>query len=164
MTRIAATVSNPSFATSNGRKIPFLVLGGYTDFVLSSTYVNSHGCITGLANVAPVSNTSAVDLMSSSSLTSSQYSVAKLYEISVATLKDPSLLPEAQRIQGIVANADYTVAKSGVSGTKALLQQLKGYGGLPRKPLPPFKPNETKSLWEHSHIAEIVLLERQLGG
>lgn len=30
------------------------MLGGYTDFVLPSTYVRGHGAITGLANVAPV--------------------------------------------------------------------------------------------------------------
>lgn len=34
---------------------PFLVLGGFADFILSGTYANGHGAIIGLANVAPVS-------------------------------------------------------------------------------------------------------------
>jgi dihydrodipicolinate synthase/N-acetylneuraminate lyase len=58
LTRIAATVSEPSFASVHPRKnkdAPFLVLGGFTDFILPGAYANGHGAITGLANVAPVS-------------------------------------------------------------------------------------------------------------
>ena len=58
LTRITATVSDPSFASSHPRKnahAPFLVLGGFTDFILTSAFVNGHGAITGLANIAPVS-------------------------------------------------------------------------------------------------------------
>lgn len=58
LTRICATVSEPSFAAAHPRKnpnAPFLVLGGFADFILPSTYMNAHGAIIGLANVAPVS-------------------------------------------------------------------------------------------------------------
>lgn len=58
LTRICATVSTPSFASSHPRKnanAPFLVLGGFADFILPSTYANGHGAIIGLGNVAPVS-------------------------------------------------------------------------------------------------------------
>lgn len=34
---------------------PFLVLGGFVDFLLPSSFANAHGAITGLGNVAPVS-------------------------------------------------------------------------------------------------------------
>jgi 4-hydroxy-2-oxoglutarate aldolase len=34
---------------------PFLVLGGFIDFLVPSAYVDAHGAITGLGNVAPVS-------------------------------------------------------------------------------------------------------------
>lgn len=35
---------------------PFLVLGGFADFILPSSYSNAHGAISGLGNVAPVSS------------------------------------------------------------------------------------------------------------
>ena len=57
LTRICATVSDPSFASAHPRRnaaAPFLVLGGFTDFIVASTFANGHGAITGLANVAPV--------------------------------------------------------------------------------------------------------------
>lgn len=60
LTRITATVSAPSFADTHPRKnpdAPFLVLGGFADFILTSAFVDGHGAITGLANVAPVSET-----------------------------------------------------------------------------------------------------------
>ncbi|KAL7281183.1 LOW QUALITY PROTEIN: hypothetical protein ACG7TL_004491 [Trametes sanguinea] len=148
LTRICATVSEPSFASQYPRlnpNAPFLVLGGFIDFLLPSTYVNAHGAITGLANVAP-------------------YTIQRLYEVSEAALKDPSLLPEAQRLQGIVARADFTIAKASISGTKALLQKLYGYGGNPRKPLPPIEPEAVAALWEHPHTQDIVRVERELSG
>ena len=57
LTRIAATVSDRAFRLNHPRKNEdrFFVLGGYADFLLSGAFVNGHGAITGLANVAPVS-------------------------------------------------------------------------------------------------------------
>jgi 4-hydroxy-2-oxoglutarate aldolase len=57
LTRVAATVSDPMFSSLYPRankNAPFLVLGGFSDFLLPSAYSNGHGAITGLANVAPV--------------------------------------------------------------------------------------------------------------
>jgi L-threo-3-deoxy-hexylosonate aldolase len=59
LTRIADDVSQPSFMTEYPRRnidAPFLVLGGFIDFLTPSTFANGHGAITGLANVAPVSS------------------------------------------------------------------------------------------------------------
>jgi dihydrodipicolinate synthase/N-acetylneuraminate lyase len=59
LTRICATVSDPTFPQLYPRMnpdAPFLVLGGFADFILSGTYANGHGAIIGLANVAPVSS------------------------------------------------------------------------------------------------------------
>ncbi|KAM5535171.1 hypothetical protein V8D89_011107 [Ganoderma adspersum] len=148
LTRICATVSEPSFAQAHPRKnphAPFLVLGGYTDFILTSSLVNGHGAITGLANVVP-------------------YTVAKLFEISEKAKVDLSALPEAQRLQGIVANADFTIAKTGIAGTKALLEKLYGYGGNPRRPLPPIEVEVVAALWEHPHTKELIAVERELSG
>ena len=82
----------------------------------------------------------------------------------MAVHKDPSLLPEAQRLQGIVARADFTVAKAGISGTKALMEKLYGYGGNPRRPLPSIEAEAVAALWEHPHTQEIVRIERELSG
>ena len=82
----------------------------------------------------------------------------------MASLSDPSLLPEAQRLQGIVADADHTIAKASIAGTKALLERLYGYGGNPRKPLPPIDPQATVTLWEHPHTQALVKLEREFSG
>jgi 4-hydroxy-2-oxoglutarate aldolase len=57
LTRIAAAVAEPEFGKEHPRKNPealFLVLGGYADFITSSAFVQGHGAITGLANIAPV--------------------------------------------------------------------------------------------------------------
>ncbi|KAI0807322.1 dihydrodipicolinate synthetase [Fomes fomentarius] len=148
LTRITATVSDPSFTSSHPRKnahAPFLVLGGFTDFILTSAFVNGHGAITGLANLAP-------------------FSVAKLFELSEKAKTDLSVLEEAQRLQGIVARADYTIAKAGIAGTKFLLEKLYGYGGNPRRPLPPIESAAGAALWEHPHTKELVQVERELSG
>lgn len=169
LTRICATVSQPSFASAYPRKNPdtsFLVLGGFTDFLLPAVYANGHGVITGLGNVAPVRVFQDLSSVQASHSHSSlrQCTIAKLFALSEASLKDPSVLPEAQRIQGIVARADYTIAKASVAGTKALLEKLYGYGGKPRKPLPPIDPEDAAALWEHPHTQELVALEREFGG
>ncbi|KAF9814023.1 hypothetical protein IEO21_05326 [Rhodonia placenta] len=148
LTRICATVSDASFSSLYPRKnpdAPFLVLGGYADFLLPSAYANGHGAITGLANVAP-------------------YTIVRLFELSEGVRTNPSLLPEAQRLQGIVGRADFTIAKASISGTKALIEKLYGYGGLPRKPLPPIEPDAFEALWAHPHVQDIVKVERELSG
>ncbi|KAK7467221.1 hypothetical protein VKT23_004279 [Stygiomarasmius scandens] len=145
LTRIADVVSAPDFPPRKNPHAPFLVLGGFTDFITPSTFSNAHGAITGLANVAP-------------------HSIVKLYELSVAATKDLSVLSKAQRLQGIIARADYTIAKGSIAGTKVILEKLYGYGGLPRKPLPPMELGAAKALWEHPHTQDVVRLERELSG
>lgn len=80
----------------------------------------------------------------------------------MASVRDAALLPEAQRLQGIIARGDITVANSGVSGTKSILRRLYGYGGNPRRPLPPISAEAAEALWNHPHIQELVALEREL--
>ena len=93
-----------------------------------------------------------------------QYTLAKLWELTVAVHKDASLLPEAQRLQGIVARADYTIAKTGIAGTKYLLEKMYGYGGNPRRPLPPIEAAIAEALWAHPHTQELITIERELSG
>ena len=57
LSRIADAVTAASFTTLHPRKnpqAPFLVLGGFADFMVPSVYANGHGAITGLANLVPV--------------------------------------------------------------------------------------------------------------
>ncbi|KAG0692909.1 hypothetical protein DFH29DRAFT_1042895 [Suillus ampliporus] len=145
LTHVAATMLDPMFSSlhpQTNKNAPFLVLGGFRDFLLSSAYSNGHGAITGLANVAP-------------------HAIVKLFELCKASMADPSLLPEAQRLQSIVGHADATIAKASISGTKYLLQKLYSYGGHPRRPLPPIDPAAAKALWEHTHTQDLMRLEQE---
>jgi len=148
LTRIADAIAAPTFATLHPRKnlhAPFLVLGGYTDFLVPSAYANGHGAITGLANLFP-------------------NAIVHLFKLAEASTKEPAILPEAQRVQGIIARADFTIAKASIAGTKYLMERLYGYGGLPRKPLPPTDPVIAQALWEHADTQAAVKLERELTG
>ncbi|KAJ7219350.1 hypothetical protein GGX14DRAFT_389929 [Mycena pura] len=140
LTRIADTVSGVAFTSTYPRKnplAPFLVLGGFIDFITPSSFANGHGAITGLGN----------------------HAIRKLFELSEAATDDLSVLPEAQRLQGIIGRADYTIAKASIAGTKFLLEKLYGYGGTTRKPLPPIAPAAAQALWEHPHTQALVMLE-----
>ncbi|KAF7304817.1 Dihydrodipicolinate synthetase [Mycena kentingensis (nom. inval.)] len=139
LTRIADSVSSFS------RKNPFLVLGGFIDFVVPSAFANAHGAITGLANFAP-------------------HAIRKLFDLSEIAKDDLALLSEAQALQGIVARADYTIAKTSIAGTKFLLEKMYGYGGLTRRPLPPISAAAGEALWSHPHTQALVAVERQLSG
>ncbi|KAF8910996.1 hypothetical protein CPB84DRAFT_1743134 [Gymnopilus junonius] len=145
LTRIADVIASPTFASQHPRKslyAPFLVLGGYADFLVPSAYASGHGAITGLANLFP-------------------NAIAYLFQLSEVSRKDPSLLPETQRLQGIIARADFTIAKASIAGTKYLLEKLYGYGGLPRKPLPPIDSAAAQSLWEHIDVQTATKLEQE---
>jgi len=145
MARICATVSEPSFGLSFPRRFfttdaPFLVLSGFTDTIVPSLAVRGHGGITGLANIAP-------------------YTCARLYELAVSTVTDPGAFPEATRVQGIVANADYVVARSGVMGAKSILEKLHGYNRACRRPLPRMESDAVEALWENTYLQALIELE-----
>ncbi|KAJ3517173.1 hypothetical protein NLJ89_g667 [Agrocybe chaxingu] len=148
LTRIADVIAAPTFTSLYPRKnsqAPFLVLGGFIDFLIPSTFANGHGAITGLANVAP-------------------HAIANLFKISETLQKDLTLVPEAQRLQGIIARADNTIAKASIAGTKYILKRMYGYGGVPRKPLPPMEAAAAQALWEHPHTQALVKIEREFSG
>lgn len=88
----------------------------------------------------------------------------KLFELSEAATKDVSRLHEAQQLQEIIARGDFTIAKASISGTKFLIDRLHGYGGLPRRPLPPIDREDAERLWEHPHVQELIKTERELSG
>lgn len=88
----------------------------------------------------------------------------RLFELSEAATKDASRLFEAQQLQGTLARGDFTIAKASISGVKCLMDRLFGYGGLPRRPLPPIDREDAERLWEHPHVQEVVMMERELSG
>ncbi|KAH9483914.1 Communesin biosynthesis cluster-specific transcription factor cnsN [Psilocybe cubensis] len=148
LTRIADAIADPSFYALHPRKnnnAPFLVLGGYIDFLVPSSYANGHGAITGLANLFP-------------------NAIVHLFKLSEASKKDQSILAESQRVQGIIARADFTISKASIAGTKYLLERTQGYGGLPRKPLSPIESAAAQALWEHADTQAALKLERELIG
>jgi L-threo-3-deoxy-hexylosonate aldolase len=168
LTRICATISTPSFASEFPRKfttanVPFLVLGGLTDTIIPTLVVRGHGAITGLANIAPV----CFYIHRCLQLWAFyghffQYSCAKLFKLATAVVTDPSLLEEANRVQGIVANADYVMGQSGIMGAKGILEKLYGYGGRCRRPLPSITPAALEALWENPHLQALIGLEKSL--
>lgn len=164
LTRICATVSAPDFTSLYPRKnsrFPFLVLGGFTDFLTPAAVAGGHGAITGLANVAPASITRLFELTSKAIPSTSTFASSSPGEY---TAESVIALAEAQKLQGVAARADYTIAKAGIAGTKYLLEKLYGYGGAPRRPLPPINPEDGQRLWEHPDTVALVEVERQLTG
>ena len=83
-------------------------------------------------------------------------SVAKLYSV---ISSGSASLEEAQRLQGVIARADYTLSQTGVAGAKALLGRIKGYGGKPRKPLLPFNEEGVESLLGHPDVQGVIEVE-----
>ena len=165
LTRIAEVVTSPGFTDSYPRinpRAPFLVLGGFADFLLPSAFSNGHGAITGLANIAPVSffYTAPEQLLNITN--GGQHAVVHLFKLSEAAKNDPPILHEAQHLQGIIARADYTIAKASIAGTKYLQEKLYGYGGVPRKPLAAMDAEAGQALLGHPHTQALTILEKEI--
>ena len=157
-------MSAPEFTSLYPRKnsrFPFLVLGGFTDFLTPAAVAGGHGAITGLANVSPASIARLFELTSKAIPSTSTFTSSSPGEY---TAESVIALAEAQKLQGVAARADYTIAKAGIAGTKYLLEKLYGYGGAPRRPLPPINPEDGQRLWEHPDTIALVEVERQLTG
>ncbi|KAJ5124842.1 Aldolase-type TIM barrel [Penicillium bovifimosum] len=88
----------------------FLTFGGSADFTLQTLVAGGAGIIGGLANLIPRSCVRVMEL----------YRAGKV--------------EEAQKLQGIVARADWAAIHGGFIAVKSGLQSYRGYGGLPRRP------------------------------
>ncbi|GAA6063142.1 hypothetical protein JCM10212_001190 [Sporobolomyces blumeae] len=103
-----------------GLRSDFAVLGGFVDFLGPSLLANAAGGITGTANVAP-------------------RACLELYNLTQSGISGNAAdLASAARLQTVVSNADWALQKVGISGTKYALEQVKGYGGEPRRPILPY--------------------------
>lgn len=122
-------------------------------------YANAHGAITGLANLAP----NAIKSLYEIALASTPLSTSPL-----AKLSDSSqLLKESQRLQGVIAKADRTVALASVAGTKWLLQRLdpESYpvgSEEPRRPLPRTKDEAGETLFAHKNVKALLAEEHKV--
>jgi 4-hydroxy-2-oxoglutarate aldolase len=90
-----------------------------------------------------------------------QKTCLKLYKDTMAALSgDGSVsLASAQQLQGVVSRADWVL---GISGTKYALEQVKGYGGVPRRPLLPFDEADGKGQKLLEDLQEILAIEKKL--
>ncbi|KAK0709678.1 hypothetical protein B0T26DRAFT_754843 [Lasiosphaeria miniovina] len=114
----------------------FLVLAGSADFSIQSLVAGGHGILAGLANIAPKSCIQTIELYKQGKQT------------------------QAQEVQEIVSEGDWTAIQGGVVGVKAGLQSWMGYGGYARSPLP--KPTtEQAKKWKEG-FRDLVLLEKSL--
>lgn len=114
----------------------FLVLAGSADFLVQSLAGGGHGILAGLANIAPKACLKTMEL----------YQQGKM--------------EEAQDMQEIVSEGDWTAIQGGVVGVKAGLQAWMGYGGFARSPLP--KPTKEQSKKWKEGFRDLVTLEKSL--
>lgn len=61
-------------------------------------------------------------------------------------------------LQSIVSGGDWALQKVGISGTKFVLNEMRGYGGNPRRPILPFGPGEALM----KEMKDLVAYERSL--
>ncbi|KAF4978787.1 hypothetical protein FZEAL_4901 [Fusarium zealandicum] len=134
LSRVAAATRKPS--TCNPSQPEFLVLAGSADFLIPSLSVGGHGILAGLANIAPRACIRTMGL----------YQEGKV--------------PEAQKMQEVVSQGDWTAIQGGVVGVKASLQAWMGYGGFARSPLPRPSTEQTKR-WKEG-FRDLVMLEQSL--
>ena len=114
----------------------FLVLAGSADFTIQALAAGGHGILAGLANIAPKACIKTIELW------------------------NDGKHADAQKMQDIVSQGDWTAIKGGVVGVKAGLEEWAGYGGYCRSPLPRPTPDQSKE-WKEG-FKELVLLEKAL--
>ncbi|KAM0426748.1 hypothetical protein ACHAPT_008064 [Fusarium lateritium] len=135
LNRVAAATRKLSTAYNPARP-EFLVLAGSADFLIPSLSGGGHGILAGLANIAPRACIRTMEL----------YREGKV--------------SEAQRLQEVVSQGDWTAIQGGVVGVKAGLQAWMGYGGFARSPLPKPTAEQTKR-WKEG-FRDLMMMEQSL--
>ncbi|KAI0553882.1 mitochondrial putative 4-hydroxy-2-oxoglutarate aldolase [Xylaria curta] len=137
LNRVAAATRSSTTKNIYGSGNPeFLVLAGSADFTIQSLIAGGHGILAGLANIAPKACIRTFEL----------YREGKI--------------AEAQRMQEVVSQGDWTAIRGGVVGVKSGLQSWLGYGGFTRSPLP--RPTDEQSkAWKEGY-RDLMVLEKTL--
>ncbi|OKL58439.1 putative 4-hydroxy-2-oxoglutarate aldolase, mitochondrial [Talaromyces atroroseus] len=115
---------------SSVNRSDFFTFGGSCDFTLQTLIAGGQGVIAGTANVIPRASVEVYKL----------YTAGKV--------------EEAQKLQAIVARADWIAIQGGYPAVKAALQAFYGYGGVPRRPTPAADVAATKARFEESWAVE----------
>jgi 4-hydroxy-2-oxoglutarate aldolase len=135
LNRVASATRRMS-KTQNPQQPDFLVLAGSADFSIQSLAAGGHGILAGLANIAPKACIRTIELWRQGKH------------------------DEAQDMQDVVSQGDWTAIQGGVVGVKSGLESWCGYGGTARSPLP--KPTaEQAKKWKEG-FRELVKLEKSL--
>ncbi|CAF0805249.1 unnamed protein product [Adineta ricciae] len=104
----------------------FTLMSGSADSFVPFLTIGAQGCVPGFANVAPRVLVHLFNLYRN-------HSQDKWEEI--------------QRIQGRIVGPDHAFFRwNGISGLKATMQKVLGYGGLPRAPLVPTSTEQQESI------------------
>lgn len=114
----------------------FVTLGGSADFILPTLVSGGQGTIAGLANIAPRCCVRIMELYWQGNLA------------------------QAQRLQAIVAEADWVAIQGGFVAVKAGLQLCENYGGIPRRPCTP--PDRAATVKLSEQLREVIRLEQGL--
>jgi dihydrodipicolinate synthase/N-acetylneuraminate lyase len=117
-------------------KPDFLTFGGSADFTLQTLIAGGAGIIGGVANMIPRSCVRVMELYRSGKV------------------------QEAQKMQAVVARADWAAIHGGFIAVKTGLQSYRGYGGLPRRPC--VVPDVKAAAAIHEEFREGMELEKAL--
>ncbi|KAK5462732.1 hypothetical protein LTS15_002444 [Exophiala xenobiotica] len=114
----------------------YWAVAGLADFTLQALVVGGSGVIAGGANIIPKT-------------------CCKVYQ-----LFQEGKWEEAMKVQSLLTEGDWPHTAAGIGGTKQVLQQSFGYGGLPRPPLGGIGTAAAQSL--KSRMQEVIDYESSL--
>jgi len=110
-------VGKAAYVCANTNPKQFNLMSGSADSFLPFLTVGGQGCVPGFGNIAP-------------------RTVVHLYDL--YTKHSVDQWKELQQLQDTIAGPDHALFRtSGISGLKAAMQSVLGYGGLARAPLLP---------------------------
>jgi L-threo-3-deoxy-hexylosonate aldolase len=133
-------VGKAAYVCANVDSKNFTLMSGSAESFLPFLSVGAQGCIPGFANVAP-------------------RIVVRLFDLYKNNSADQ--WKEIQRLQATLVGPDQFLFRlNGISGVKAGMQSVLGYGGLPRAPLLPTSQEVQEKIVKA--IEPALVIERQL--
>ncbi|OCF35499.1 hypothetical protein I316_02551 [Kwoniella heveanensis BCC8398] len=155
ITRLAGYCDSPeynrdyprSFALEDGQK-PFVVFTGkssFSDYLTAAAAAKGHGAIAGIGNFAP-------------------RVLRRLYDLidKAARTRQPADIQAANELQVLLSEADYATTKLHIPGAKRILEEFRGYGGVPRQPIQPIDEAQYASTMKLPVVVKVMEMERSL--
>lgn len=135
-----ANVGKAAFVCGQTDPKEFTLMSGSADSFIPFLTVGAQGCVPGFGNIAP-------------------RIVVRLFDLYNNQRADQ--WEEIQRLQKLVAGPDHALFRyNGISGLKAAMQAVLGYGGLPRAPLVPSSKETLEKVIKG--IEPAMVIEREL--